>query len=234
MGLGWGSRLPAVDISLCMTNAQLSTNPDLASLLDRLTALERAATSELAVVEERLPELRRQAKARSKRRGGAGSPDAEKYKLGSILKLLGFSGSDDLSLLGVLASGDRGLQWIAEARVEHGPMPFADLVRAAIADERRANWCRAWGDYRWKAYKKPIYDAAVADFIENGPLGPNEPWRGYDITDDQADAIQDICEAARLPLPDLETRGEAFEWIRESGGNPAYWHEPVTPPEWKD
>lgn len=234
MGVGWGSRLSAVNISLCMTSAQPSTDPDLASLLDRLTALEHAAASELAIVEERLPELRRQAKARSKRRGGPGSPDAEKYKLGSVLKLIGFDGSDDLALLGLLASGDRGLQWLAEARVEHGPMPFADLVRAAIAHYKRADWCRAWGDYRWKAYKKPIYDAAVTDFVENGPVGLNEPWREYDISDAQADVIEDICEAAGLPLPDIETRGEAFEWIRARGGNPAYWHEPEQPMEWED
>ncbi|NNM76508.1 hypothetical protein HJG53_06275 [Sphingomonas sp. ID1715] len=217
-----------------MTSAQPSISPDVASLLDRLTLLERSASSELAIIEERLPELRRQAKARSKRRRGPGSPDAEKYKLGSILALLGFRGIDDLVLLGLLASGDRGLQWLAEARVEQGPMSFADLVRTAIADEKRADWCRAWGEYRWKAYKRPIYDAAVTSFLESGRTGEAEAWRSRDITDDQADIIQDICEAADVPLPDLNTRGEAFEWIREKGGNPAYWDEPEQPPEWED
>lgn len=234
MGVGWGSRLSAVNISLCMTSAQASMKPDLASVLAKLEALELSALSELAIIEERLPELRRQAKARAKRRGGPGSPDAEKYKLGSILALLGFSGGDDLVLLGLLASGDRGLQWLAEARVEHGPMPFADLVRTAIADEKRADWCRAWGEYRWQAYKKPIYDAAVTSFLESGRTGEDETWRTRDITDDQADIIQDICEAAKLPMPDLITRGEAFEWIREHGGNPAYRHKPEQPPEWED
>lgn len=217
-----------------MTSAQPSTNTDLARLLDRLATLEHAAASELAIVEERLLELRRQAKARSKRRGGLGSAAAEKYKLGSILALLGFRGVDDLVLLGLLASGDRGLQWLGEARLEHGPMPFADLVRTAITDEKRSDWCRAWGEYRWKAYKKPIYEAAVTSFIESGRAGDDEPWRNRDITDDQADIIQDICAAAGVPLPDVHTRGEAFEWIREHGGNPAYWPEPEHPPEWKE
>lgn len=217
-----------------MTTPDPTMNLDLAGLLARLATIEHAAASELALAEERLPELRRQAKARSKRRGGTGSPDAEKYKLGSVLALLGFRGADDLALLGLLASGDRGLQWLAEARVEHGPMPFADLVRSAIADEKRAGWCRAWGEYRWKTYKKPIYDAAVTSFLESGRTGEDEAWRGRDITDDQADIIQDICEAAGLALPELETRGEAFEWIREHDGNPAYWHKPAQPPEWED
>lgn len=210
------------------------TNVGLTDLLARLAKLERSATSELRLVEERLPELRRQAKARSKRRGGPGSPDAAKYKLGSILTLLGFSCADDLALLGLFASGDRGLQWLAEARVAHGPMPFADLVRTAIADEKRADWCSAWGEYRWKAYKKPIYDAAVTSFLESGRTGPREAWRTRDITGDQADIIDDICEAAGLELPDLEDRGEAFDWIREKGGNPTHWHEPEQPTEWED
>ena len=120
-----------------MTTPDPLLSPDLAGLLVRLTTIEHAAASELALVEEQLPELRRQAKARSKRRGGPGSPDAEKYKLGSVLTLLGFKGADDLVLLAFLASGDRGLKWLAEARVEHGPMSFAELVRTAIADEKR-------------------------------------------------------------------------------------------------
>ncbi|MFN3727367.1 MAG: hypothetical protein ACK4SZ_13820 [Allosphingosinicella sp.] len=90
------------------------------------------------------------------------------------------------------------------------------------------------GEYRWKAYKKPIYDAAVTSFLESGRAGDDERWRSRDITDDQADIIQDICEAAGLSLPDLPTRGEAFEWIRKRGGNPSYWHEPQQPSEWKD
>lgn len=234
MWLGWGSGAPDPNICLGMNTPDPLMSPDLADLLAKLATIEHAAASELALVEERLPELRRQANARSKRRGGPDSPDAEKYKLGSILALLGFRGADDLALLGLLASGDRALHWLAEARVEHGPLPFADLVRIAIADDKRADWCRAWGEHRWKAYKKPIYDAAVTSFLESGRTGENEGWRTRDITDDQADIIQDICEAAGLPLPDLETRGEAFEWIREHGGNPAYWREPAHPLEWKD
>lgn len=218
---------------LGMTTPSPLLSPDLAGLLARLKTIEHAATSELTTVEERLPELRRQAKGRSKRRGGPGSPDAEKYKLGSILTLLGFKGTDDLVLLGFLASGDRGLQWLSEARIAHGPMPFAELVRTAVAGEKRENWCRAWGEYRWKAYKKPIYDAAVTSFLESGRTGEDEDWRGYDISDDQTDIIEDICEAAKLPLPDLQSRGEAFDWIREHGGNPAYWQEPAQPLEWE-
>jgi hypothetical protein len=217
-----------------MTDMHAPAGGQLAALLKSLLALERAAASELAMVEEKLPELRRQARAKPKRRGGKGSPDAEKYKLGSILALCGFSGADDLVLLGFFACGDRALQWLAEARLKHGPTTFAEAVKAALADPVRADWCRQWGEYRRKIHKKAAYDASVTEFIESGKAGPREKWRRDQITPDQFDLIEDICEASRLPLPELANRGEAFEWIYACGGNPAYWQAPEEPEEWKE
>lgn len=217
-----------------MTNMQPSPDVIDADLLKSLLALEHAAASELAHIEEKLPELRRQARAKPRRRGGKGSVDGEKYRLGSILTLLGYAGADDMVLLGFFACGDRAFRWLAEERLDHGPMTFSEAVRAALADPERAEWCRSWGLYRRRLHKKAIYDASVTSFIESGRTGANEKWRRQDITADQIDLIEDICEAAGLPLPKLITRGEAFEWIYERGGNPAYWQEPELPKQWKD
>ena len=217
-----------------MTDMHAPAGGQLADLLDSLLALECAAASELAMVEAKLPELRRQAKARPKRRGGKGSPDAEKYKLGSILALCGFSGADDLVLLGFFACGDPALQWLAEARLEHGPMSFAEAVKAALADPVRADWCRRWGEYRRKVHKKAAYDASVTAFLESGKAGPRETWRRSEITSDQFDLIEDICDASGLRPPDLANRGEAFEWIYARCGKPAYWQAPEEPDEWKE
>jgi len=214
-----------------MTKLEPFSQADLVEVLEALLSLDHAATSELALVQERLPELRRQARARSKRRGGPGSPDAEKYRLGSALTLLGFSGFDDVILLGLFASGDRGLKWISEARVDHGPLPFAQLVRIAIGDSRREQWCREWGDYHWKTYRKSLYEASVSDFEKSGRTGLRENWRVREVTRDQAYVINEICEAAKLDRPDLENRGAAFDWIQKQGGNPAYWTAPALPPE---
>ncbi|MXO65959.1 hypothetical protein [Altericroceibacterium endophyticum] len=217
-----------------MTNTQPPPDAIGADLLKSLLALEHAASSELAHIEEKLPELRRQARAKPRRRGGKGSVDSEKYRLGSSLTLLGFAGVDDMALLGFFACGDRALQWLAQVRLDRGPMTFAEAVSAALTDPARAEWCRSWGLYRRRLYKKAIYDASVTAFIESGRTGANEKWRGQDITADQIDIIEDICEAARLPPPTLATRGEAFQWIYEKGGNPAYWQAPELPAEWKD
>lgn len=207
---------------------------ELTTLLNRLLGLERSAASEMALIEETLPELRRQARAKPQRRGGKGSTDAEKYRLGSILTLLGFDGADDLTLLGFLACGDRALQWLAETRIEHGPMSFADAVKLALSDAVRADWCRRWGEYRRRVYKKAVYDASVTAFIESGKVGPKERWRRDEVTADQAGLIEDICETSSLPVPRLVNRGEAFEWIYAHGGNPTYWEMPAEPDEWKD
>lgn len=217
-----------------MTTMHASAAGPMADLLTSLLALENAAASELALIEEKLPELRRQAKARPKRRGGKGSADAEKYRLGSVLTLLGFAGADDLMLLGFLACGDRALQWLAEARLACGVMTFADAVKMALADPIRADWCRRWGEYRRRVYKKAAYDASVTAFVTSPESGAGKKWRRDEITPQQIDIIEDICEAAGLPLPKCADRGEAFEWIYASGGNPAYWQAPEEPEEWKD
>ena len=217
-----------------MTKLTAPFDDPMIELLSDLLALERAAASELALIDERLPELRRQARAKPRRRGGTGSVDGEKYKLGSILTLLGFAGADDLVLLGFFSCGDRALQWIAEARLEHGPITFAEAVKAALSDPVRTDWCREWGEYRRRSYKKAAYDASVTAFLDSGKTGPLAYWRGKDITPEQADIIEDICDTARLPMPELANRGEAFEWIYAHDGNPAYWQAPELPSEWKE
>ena len=217
-----------------MTIMHASQGAELATLLNRLLDLERSAVSELTLVEETLPELRRQARAKPNRRGGKGSADAEKYRFGSILILLGFGGTEDLKLLGLLACGDRALQWLAEARLQYGPMTFADAVKIVLADPVRAEWCHRWGEYRRRIYRKAIYDASVTSFIESGKAGPREAWRRDEITTDQTGLIEDICETLSLPLPELSNRGEAFEWIRAHGGKPAYWAVPAEPDEWRE
>lgn len=217
-----------------MTDASTPFDENLARLMIRLTKLEDSAKSELELVEERLPELRRQARAKPKRRGGAGSADADKYALGSVLKLCGFSAEDELPLLGFFACGDRALSWLVETRIEYGPMTFAQTIKAAMQDPKRREWCTQWGDYRRRVYKKAVYEASVTSFLESGKTGPNEKWRRRGITSEQFDVIEDICEARKLPAPVLSNRGEAFDWILNHRGNPAHWEEPKMPDDLED
>lgn len=233
MGVSRSPDWTAFAMSLRMT-CELPLDDDvLLGLLARLRPLERDARSETILAEQSLSELRRQARARPKRRGGEGSADAEKYKLGSVLVQLGFAGADDLALLGLLASGDRALQWLCEARLERGAIPFVELVSAAISKSGRLDWCREWGNYHWRLHNKRAYDAAVTSFIEAGPTGAEEGWRKHDASGDQIALIAKLCDLLDEPLPKGLTKGEAFDWIYERGGNPAHWHEPTEPAEWE-
>lgn len=218
-------------MSLCMRCEPPLHDDVLLGLLARLRSLERDARSETILVEQSLFELRRQARARPQRRGGEGSADAEKYKLGSVLVQLGFAGADDLALLGLLASGDRALQWLCEARLERGALPFAELVSAVVSKPGRLGWCREWGTYHWRRHNKRAYDAAVSSFIEKGPTDAKARWRKHAPSDDQIALISKLCDLLGETLPKSMTKGEAFDWIFERGGNPAHWQEPTEPAE---
>ena len=121
-----------------------------------------------------------------------------------------------------------------EARFEHGPMTFAQTIKTAMQDPNRLDWCTRWGDYRRRIYKKAAYEASVRSFLESGKTGPNEKWRRREITCEQFDVIEDLCEVGKLPAPVLSNRGEAFDWILNHGGNPAHWEEPKMPDDWED
>lgn len=214
-------------------DAQIAAPPT-ADILAMLASIGGALDSDIAIVSDRLPELRRQARADPKRRGGAGSADAAKYSLGSTLTLLGLASVDPDTLTGFFARFNVTMRWMATLQHERGPLPFGELVTTALADPSRARWCRAWGVHLQWQYRKPLYDAAVSSFLASGRTGPKEKWRTLDVSDDQAALITIICRLRALPMPDFVTRGEAFEWIYEHGGNPDYWGSPAMPDDWKE
>lgn len=211
-----------------------STPGEIAALRQALDLLDRRIEREAAVCATSVAELRRQHHAAPKRRGGPGSADARRYALGSTLALVGAGEVDDTALVGLLAHPVRMLAWMAEA-LERGAGPmFGDLVDAVLAAPGRRAWCQQWGRVlRWRQ-QKPRYDAAVASFIASGRTGPNEPWRRKDITDDQAALIAILADLMGESAPILALRGDAFDWIRDQGGNPTYWREPPLPPSPED
>lgn len=217
-----------------MTETASLLDADMLALLSTLDALDMQVSTDIALVEDRLPELRRLAKAASSRSGGAGSRDANKYALGSVLVMLGLEHVCDTVLLGLFAHADLLLRWMAETRRSGGPQSFDTLIGRILADPERRAFCRQWGRILQWRYRKPIYDAAVTSFIESGRTGPKEKWRKHDVSDDQLALIAKLCDLLEEPLPDLRTKGEAFEWIYARAGNPEYWAEPDIPQAWSD
>lgn len=205
---------------------------ELAALLSTLDALDMQINADISLAEDKLPELRRLAKAEPERRGGAGSRDANKYALGSVLVMLGFEHVGDTVLLGLFAHPDLLLRWMAEVRQSGGPQSFDALIGRLLADPDRSAFCRQWGRILQWRYRKPVYDAAVTSFIESGRTGLKEKWRKHDASDDQMSLIAKLCDLLEEPPPNLRTKGEAFDWIHERGGNPEYWAEPAIPEAW--
>ena len=214
-----------------MTETAPFLDAELAALMSTLDALDLQVSADIALVEDKLPELRRLAKGEPHRGGGAGSRDANKYALGSVLVMLGLEHVGDTVLLGLFAHPDLMLRWMAEAR-RSGPQSFDALIGRILAEPERRAFCRQWGRILQWRYRKPVYDAAVTSFVESGLTGPKEKWRKHDASDDQMALIAKLCELLDEPLPDLKTKGEAFDWIYERGGNPEYWAEPETPQGW--
>lgn len=217
-----------------VTETATLLDADLAALLSTLEALDAQLSADIAIVEDKLPELRRLAKADARRRGGAGSRDARKYALGSVLVMVGLEQVDDTVQLGLFSHTDLMLRWVAEARREGPAQSFGELIGRVLADPERVAFCRQWGRILQWRYRKPLYDTTVTSFIESGKAGPKEKWRKHDVSDDQAALIAKLCEILDEPLPELKTKGEAFDWIYSHGGNPEYWAEPEIPSEWSE
>lgn len=187
-----------------------------------------------AIVTDSLGELRRQARALSKRRGGPGSRDALQYALGSVLAMLGLADIGDTALLGLFAHPKAITRWMGRELSRAPDAGFGALIAAVLADDRRRAWCERWGRILQWRYRKPLYDAAVQSFIDSGRTGPNEPWRRHDITEDQQSLMLTLADLLGEPIADIRTKGEAFDWIYARGGNPTYWAEPALPDDLED
>lgn len=84
-----------------------------------------------------------------------------------------------------------------------------------------------WVRWNWLC---ELYVAETATFLES-PAGrdPKARWRGKAPTAEQTYIAAQICLDLQLEPRSFATRGEAFDWIQEQGGNPRFWVEPSKP-----
>lgn len=185
------------------------------------------ADRKVELVHGELRELRRQACALPKRRGGAGSRDARKYALGSTLAVLGLADIDDIALLGLLAHPLQMLRWASSILSSTPDLGFGALIQTVLSDSHRRAWCEQWGRALWWRYRKALYDAEVTSFLNSGRTGRGERWRRDQPTAVQLGLILDLCGVLHETGPKVGTKGEAFDWIYARGGNPTFWEEPA-------
>jgi hypothetical protein len=180
---------------------------------------------------EPLRELRRQSRARSKRRPS--TADQAKYRLGSVLVALGFDGEAHVEILGLLWHPDVALTWLARARKKLGSVTLQELVAEILSDQDRREWFHAWGSWVLWHRRRELYQASVQSFLDSGKADdPVASWRAKPPTDDQLELIAVLTELDRVDGPEDPTRGDAFDWIRERAGNPRYRSGPPLPDHW--
>ncbi len=202
-------------------------------MLDHLQELDTALASDVVIAEEELSELQRQARAAPHRRGGPGSRDAQKYRLGSSLWLYGFEHFDPQELTGILAHPILLLLWVGEIALRAPKAPLGELLDEALSDPARASFCKQWGRVIEWRYRKELYNEEIRSFERSGKTGANACWRKEKPSKKQEALISTLCDVLELADPCLKTKGDAYEWIREHGGNPSFWEEPPLPPEWE-
>jgi len=207
---------------------------DFARLRAAIDGTSEKLEAKIAAEARRVQELRRQAHGMDKRRGGAGSVDARKYALGSVLVLIGLGDVDDTALLGLLSQVSQVSQLRDRLHAEYSDGGFADRVKALLADPAIGPWCRQWGCVLQWRQRAPLYHAEVERFLSSGKADPRAAWRKRDITAGQLFLIRTLEDLLGRHFPDSPgappTRGDAFDWIHAHGGNPAYWQEPSLPP----
>lgn len=185
---------------------------------------------ELAEVTDQLNELERLATVKGKRRGDRrkGGNDTQKYRLGSVFWVLmdDIDKLDDLALLGLLSSGESTLPLLKK----FGRAEDTDLLQPILrimADKNLYTLLRQRGaTLRWEK-NSALYFAEVEKFAKSTKAqNPNAAWRKKSATRNQIYLIGEVVRCFGLSPPPIRTRGEAFEWLYEHGGNPSFAHPP--------
>lgn len=215
-----------------MTDHLAKTSMSIADETQTLVRLKARLTSKIDLLGEDLTQLKRQAKARPHRRGGPGSEDAAKYALGSVLTLLGAGEADDMFLLGLFAHPKVMARWISDETEPANFTSFDNMIEHIRTDPAKYQWCEQWGVHLWWSYNKRLYDDEISSFKNSGRTGTQEKWRRRPVTPEQTYLIAEIVKMLGCTEPKISSRGEAFDWIHEKGGNPTYWKAPETPKDW--
>lgn len=147
--------------------------------------------------------------------------------LGSSFEPVNALDFDPTALAGWLASGSAGVLALVQIALSNpaGGIPdlFARLFRSQVGDDLRKLGVHARWIHRSKIYRKEVIE------FKASPAFPKQGWRSKPPTSNQVYLIEEIALALQIEKPALRTRGEAFVFIEEAGGNPAFWSEPEMP-----
>lgn len=159
------------------------------------------------------------------------------YRAGAAFEVAGATDIDDYFLLGALVSPEV-LSWLLKAaqhRLLADPVgadiSLISLLRAVFQHRGRRRYLinlGAWMRFQWD---NSAYASAVAEF-EQGLASEGGKWRSRPVTAKQRYLMDEIMRAyvaVNEPVadPDVNHRGDAYDWIKQHRGNPRFWNQPA-------
>jgi hypothetical protein len=151
------------------------------------------------------------------------------YRTGAALEPVGGHRLDDIQLSGLDALGGVGVKILAETAVSNPGLSLSELLATLFAGPA-GTALQAWGAWsRWH-WLSALYRHETEEFLASKKgLDPRQRWRQQRPTARQTYIIEQIARLLNEPVPSFDTRGAAFEYIREQGGNPRFAREPARP-----
>jgi hypothetical protein len=176
-----------------------------------------------------LAEEIREAESFSFRRAARQGRDRSCYRLGGGFEPEGGLDLDDVALSGFLHLGARAVLLLAHAAVEDPSASVVELLRRIFASDE-GEVVRAWGVWRRWRWLADFYEAETAAFLKSVKgRDPKQRWRQETPTVRQEHLIREISRYLQISRPSFPTRGSAFDWIRDAGGNPRFVDAPPGP-----
>lgn len=179
---------------------------------------------------QELDSLIHDAQAREHRRAAFNARDASCYRLGSAFEPQGGLDLDPVALTGWLALGVTGILLLNRIILATPSDPSTVNHLKTLFRSPAGLGIRAWGVWSRWCWLKSLYLQETELFLAS-PAGqdPKAGWRRKAPTAKQTYLIAQICTDLQKDGQTFATRGEAFDWIREQGGNPKFKVEPAKP-----
>lgn len=195
---------------------------ELAAMLDGYIVSNNART-------QALNELIREFETREHRRAEHSARDRGCYRTGAALEPNGGHLLDDIALSGLDHLGAVGLLLLLEVAAGDRALSLSQLL-AKLFRSRHGEIIRQWGEWSRHHWLGPLVHQETVDFLKTkAGRDPKASWRSDTVTPRQSYIILEFARIFQIMAPEFATRGEAFDWIREQGGNPRFLSPPATP-----
>lgn len=194
-----------------------------------LSALDQLDVGNEARMQE-LDQLTREASTYLHRKAAYHARDRACYRIGSALEPNGGHELDDVALAGLDHLGAFGLLLILPVALINPGESLSGLLRLLFASEV-GRQIREWGVWSRLTWLRALYlQETVSFLLSKKGMDPAQRWRKEKPTERQKYLAREISRALNIEEPSFDLRGEAFEWLKEQGGNPRFRGPPPIPP----